>query len=79
MVGYEIFVRSYRDTNEDGIGDIRGIEESISYLLSLGVNLLWLMPIFKSPSFHGYDVIDFESINPLYGDIGFQKIDFGSS
>jgi len=69
MVGYEIFVRSYRDTNEDGIGDIRGIEESISYLLSLGVNLLWLMPIFKSPSFHGYDVIDFESINPLYGDI----------
>ena len=69
MVGYEIFVRSYRDTNEDGIGDIRGIEESISYFLSLGVNLLWLMPIFKSPSFHGYDVMDFKSVNPLYGDI----------
>jgi len=69
MVGYEIFVRSYRDANGDGIGDIRGIEESVPYLLLLGVDLLWLMPIFESPSFHGYDVTDFESINPLYGDI----------
>jgi len=75
MVGYEIFVRSFRDSNEDGVGDIQGIEESIHYFLSLGVNLIWLMPIFKSPSFHGYDVTDFENINPLYGNIeDFKKL-----
>ncbi len=68
MIGYEIFVRSFRDGNGDGIGDIRGIIEALDYLKSLGIGLIWLTPIMKSPSYHGYDVSDYFEINPIYGD-----------
>src|SRR5689334_3112773 len=66
-VFYEIFVRSYYDTNGDGIGDFNGITQKLDYLESLGVNAIWLMPIHPSPSYHGYDVTDYHAVNPQYG------------
>lgn len=66
-VYYEIFVRSWYDTNGDGIGDLNGVTAKLDYLQSLGVSGIWLMPINPSPSYHGYDVTDYEAINPQYG------------
>ena len=66
-VFYEIFVRSFKDSNGDGIGDINGLIEKLDYLQDLGVTGLWLMPIHPSPSYHGYDVKDYYTINPDYG------------
>jgi alpha-amylase len=66
-VFYEIFVRSFKDSNGDGIGDINGLIEKLDYLQDLGVTGLWLMPIHPSPSYHGYDVTDYYTINPDYG------------
>lgn len=67
---YEIFVRSFRDSDDDGIGDLRGVQQQLDYLQELGVNTIWLMPVFPSPSDHGYDITDYFSINPDYGDTG---------
>ncbi|MFN3742664.1 MAG: alpha-amylase family glycosyl hydrolase [Anaerolineales bacterium] len=72
---YEVFVRSFYDSNGDGIGDFKGLLERLDYLndgnpsttTDLGVTGLWLMPIFPSSSYHGYDVIDYYSVNPQYG------------
>ncbi len=66
-VFYEIFVRSFRDSNGDGIGDFNGITEKLDYLQGLGLKGLWLMPINPSPSYHGYDVTDYYAVNPDYG------------
>lgn len=66
-VWYEIFVRSWYDTNGDGIGDLNGVTAKLDYLKSLGVSGIWLMPINPSPSYHGYDVTDYYGINPQYG------------
>jgi alpha-amylase len=66
-VFYEIFVRSFYDSNGDGIGDFNGITQKLDYLKSLGITALWLMPIYPSPSYHGYDVTDYFSVNPQYG------------
>ncbi len=66
-VWYEIFVRSWVDTNGDGIGDLNGVTAKLDYLQSLGVSGIWLMPINSSPSYHGYDVTDYYAINPQYG------------
>jgi alpha-amylase len=66
-VFYEIFVRSFYDSNGDGIGDFNGIAEKLDYLQSLGVTALWLMPIYPSPSYHGYDVTDYYNVNTQYG------------
>jgi alpha-amylase len=66
-VFYEIFVRSFQDSNGDGIGDFNGITSRLDDLKDLGVNALWLMPIFPSPSYHGYDVTDYDTVNPQYG------------
>lgn len=68
-VFYEIFVRSFYDSNGDGIGDFNGITQKLDYLQSLGVTGLWLMPIFPSPSYHGYDVTDYYNVNPQYGSL----------
>ena len=66
-VYYEIFVRSFYDSNGDGIGDLNGITAKLDYLKSLGVSGLWLTPINPSPSYHGYDVTDYTAINPQFG------------
>ena len=74
-VFYEIFVRSFYDSDGDGIGDLRGVIQKLDYLNDgdptttgdLGVTGIWLMPIFPSPSYHGYDVTDYRDINPDYG------------
>ena len=66
-VYYEIFVRSWYDTNGDGIGDLNGVTAKLDYLKSLGVSGIWLMPINPSPSYHGYDITDYRAINPRYG------------
>jgi glycosidase len=74
-VFYEVFVRSFRDSNGDGIGDLRGLIEGLDYLNDgqpgqgddLEVDGLWLMPIFKSPSYHGYDTVDYYTVDPVYG------------
>lgn len=64
---YEIFVRSFKDSDGDGIGDLKGLTQKLDYLQDLGITAIWLMPINPSPSYHGYDVIDYKAINPDYG------------
>ena len=66
-VYYEIFVRSYADSNNDKIGDIKGITDKLDELKELGIQGIWLTPIFKSPSYHKYDVTDYYTIDPEYG------------
>ena len=74
-VFYEIFVRSFYDSNGDGIGDFNGLTEKLDYLndgdpattSDLGITGLWLMPIQASPSYHGYDITDYYTVNPDYG------------
>ena len=66
-VFYEIFVRSFNDSDGDGIGDFNGIVQKLDYLQELGINAIWLMPIHPSPSYHGYDVLNFYAVNPEYG------------
>lgn len=64
---YEIFPRSFYDSNGDGIGDLKGITAKLDYLQGLGVGAIWLTPIFASPSYHGYDTTDYYKINPDFG------------
>lgn len=67
-VVYQIYPKSFRDTNGDGFGDIPGIIEKLDYLQELGVDYLWLTPFFVSPQRdNGYDVADYRKINPLFG------------
>ena len=74
-VFYEVFVRSFADSDGDGVGDLKGLTAHLDDLndgnpattTDLGVDALWLMPIFPSPSYHGYDVKDYRSVNPQYG------------
>ena len=68
-VFYEIFVRSFADSNDDGIGDFKGIEENLDYLKELGIGAIWLMPMMESTTYHGYDVVDYYAPNPDYGTI----------
>ena len=65
---YEAYVQSFKDSNGDGIGDIRGLIEKLDYIKNLGANTIWLTPIFKSPLVdNGYDIADYKAINPIYG------------
>lgn len=64
---YEIFVRSFCDSNGDGIGDLNGITSKLDYLHDLGIEAIWLTPIQPSPSYHKYDVVDYYGIEPEYG------------
>jgi glycosidase len=82
-VFYEVFVRSFQDSNGDGKGDLQGLISRLDYLndgnpgtdTDLEVDALWLMPVFASPSYHGYDTTDYENINPDYGtNADFQRL-----
>lgn len=64
---YQIFVRSFADSDADGIGDLNGITENLDYLVDLGITGIWLMPINPSPSYHGYSVTDYYDIESDYG------------
>ena len=66
---YEIFVGSYRDSNGDGIGDINGITESLDHISGMGFDMIWLTPVFTSPTYHKYDVEDYYTIDPSFGDL----------
>jgi glycosidase len=74
-VFYEVFVRSFKDSDGDGKGDLRGLIQRLDHLndgdpgttTDLGVDALWLMPVFASPSYHGYDTTDYEALQPDYG------------
>lgn len=67
-VVYEIYVKSFQDSNYDGIGDLRGIIKRLDYLKYLGVDVLWLTPIYESPNDdNGYDISDYQKIMELYG------------
>lgn len=64
---YTLFVRSFRDSNGDGIGDLQGVIEGLDYLQALGVDGLWLLPIFEGPTYHGYAITDYYTVEADYG------------
>lgn len=67
-VVYQIYPKSFKDTDGDGIGDLKGVMEKLDYLKELGVDYLWLTPFFASPQYdNGYDIADYRSIDPRYG------------
>jgi alpha-glucosidase len=69
-VVYQIYPRSFQDTNADGIGDINGIRQRLPHLIDLGVDAIWISPIFPSPMRDfGYDVSDYREIDPLFGSL----------
>src|ERR1035437_3919176 len=66
-VFYEIYPRSFADSNDDGVGDLKGITSKLDYLKDLGVDAIWISPCFPSPQVDfGYDVSDYENIDPMY-------------
>ena len=67
-VFYQIYPKSFKDTNGDGIGDINGIREKLPYLKQLGVDALWISPVYLSPQIdNGYDIADYRRIDPMFG------------
>ena len=69
-VAYQIYPKSFKDTNGDGIGDLRGIISKLDYLKDLGIDIIWISPCYKSPlADQGYDISDYYSIDPVFGDM----------
>ncbi|EKF51701.1 alpha-glucosidase [Lactococcus garvieae] len=69
-VGYQIYPKSFKDSNGDGVGDLQGIIQKLPYLKELGVDFVWINPIYKSPQVDGgYDIADFYSIDERFGDL----------
>ncbi|MFG2889417.1 glycoside hydrolase family 13 protein [Streptomyces sp. NPDC048248] len=67
---YQVYVRSFADSDGDGIGDLRGVRERLPYLKDLGVDAVWLTPFYASPQADGgYDVADYRAVDPLFGDL----------
>ena len=70
-VVYQIYPKSFRDSDGDGLGDINGVIEKLDYIRDLGVDCVWLTPFFVSPQYdNGYDVADYYNIDPRYGTMG---------
>ena len=67
-VVYQVYPQSFNDTNNDGVGDLKGITEKLPYLSKLGIDVIWLNPIYESPLVdNGYDIANYRKINPMYG------------
>src|SRR5688500_19877353 len=74
-VCYEIFIRSFFDSDGDGVGDLNGLTQKLDYINDgtpnlrddLGARCIWLMPVAASPSYHGYDATDYYRVDPEYG------------
>ena len=65
---YQIYPRSFQDSNGDGIGDLQGIISRLDYLERLGIDAIWLSPVYKSPQDdNGYDISDYKDIDPMFG------------
>src|SRR5947209_5150897 len=68
---YQIYPASFKDSNGDGWGDIQGIISKIPYLKDLGVDIVWLCPVYESPQCDmGYDISNYEAVDPRYGTVG---------
>src|SRR5580704_4387085 len=69
-VFYELYPRSFADSNNNGIGDLNGVTAKLDYLKDLGVDAIWITPCFPSPQVDfGYDISDYENIDPMYGSL----------
>src|SRR5262249_31085270 len=69
-VVYQIYPRSFQDSNGDGIGDLEGVRSRLDYLVRLGVDAIWISPFYSSPmADFGYDVADYCNVDPLFGDL----------
>src|ERR671932_586873 len=67
-VVYQIYPRSFADSNGDGMGDLPGITAKLDYLVALGVDVVWLSPVYRSPQDdNGYDISDYTDVDPLFG------------
>lgn len=70
MIVYQVYPRSFQDSNGDGIGDLKGLKSRLDYLLALGVNAVWLCPCYKSPNYdNGYDISDYRAIAQDFGSL----------
>ena len=73
-VVYQIYPASFKDSNNDGWGDLKGIISKLDYLKELGVGILWLSPIYPSPMDDmGYDISDYKNINPRFGTMTYKR------
>ena len=67
---YQIYPRSFKDSDGDGVGDLKGIISKLDYIKSLGIDAVWLNPVYASPNKdNGYDISDYENIHPLFGNM----------
>ena len=67
-IAYQVYPRSFNDTNNDGIGDLKGVIEKLDYLDDLGIDVIWLSPMYKSPNDdNGYDISDYKDIMDEFG------------
>jgi alpha-glucosidase len=73
---YQVYPRSFQDTDDNGVGDLKGITERLSYFVDLGVDAIWISPIFRSPmADFGYDISDYVDIDPIFGNmIDFERL-----
>ena len=70
-VVYQIYPRSFADSNGDGIGDLRGVLAHLDHIGNLGIDAIWLSPVYSSPQAdNGYDIADYRSVDPVFGTLG---------
>ena len=79
-VVYQIYPRSFQDSNGDGIGDLPGIISRLDYLSDLGIDAIWLSPVYRSPQDdNGYDISDYQDIDPMFGSLeDMERLNCGS-